>query len=584
MTLRIYLLLVLLPHCLNAYSINYNHKDSHDQLVAFYKTLRAFEQPPLKNGAPDYTQATFTSRMPEAQQTCATKGNYPLPEISESAKNKLQQNLDAAIVNLERNPNGLNELIWAGRRTAYLGNYYEAIDFFSKAIVLHPESAEPYRHRGHRWITLRCYDKAIADLTTAVGLIKGKTDVIELDGMPNEKNIPTSTLQSNIWYHLGLAYYLKGDYNQAVTVFNSCLGVSTNPDMFISAANWYNNSLRKAGRISEADEFLKNINPNVELIENHDYLRILKLYINKVEINDPIDFLKNEAGLGAASYGYGLGLYLSLKREKDKANLVFNHILNLKQWGAFGYIAAEAENKTEIQIIGVLHSGNKNINYKVLSNFLVEQNPDIILWEQEDEFKRVFGLLTAYRLKIARPPAEQMALQKLTQKNKSITILGFDTTIKSRKDYLKKIIKIDDSIHEELYHARLTVEDSLAYDKYAKLRNETFDQYLEGTLSNINSPAVYEKEISIREMEKTIIAPLADKYVNDKILVNDFKEELSFWIARNDYMVKRILEVARNQNGKKIIILTGVAHKYYFVDKLNNHPGINLNLNNLNSQ
>ena len=85
-------------------------------------------------------------------------------------------------------------------------------------------------------------------------------------------------------------------------------------------------------------------------------------------------------------------------------------------------------------------------------------------------------------------------------------------------------------------------------------------------------------------MEKTIIAPLADKYVNDKILVNDFKEELSFWIARNDYMVKRILEVARNQNGKKIITLTGVAHKYYLVDKLNNHPGINLNLNNLSSQ
>jgi tetratricopeptide (TPR) repeat protein len=167
--------------------------------------------------------------------------------------------------------------------------------------------------------------------------------VIELDGMPNEKNIPTSTLQSNIWYHLGLAYYLKGDYNQAIDAFNSCLDISTNPDMFISAANWYNNSLRKAGRISEADVFLKKINPNVELIENHDYLRILKLYINKEEINDPIDFLKNEAGLGAASYGYGLGLYLSLMGEKDKANLVFNYILNLKQWGAFGYIAAEAE-------------------------------------------------------------------------------------------------------------------------------------------------------------------------------------------------------------------------------------------------
>lgn len=283
--------------------------------------------------------------MVYAQQTCVTRGNYPLPEISQLSKIKMQSDLATAIAKLNKNPNGVDELIWAGRRTAYLGNYYEAIDFFSKAIVLHPESAEPYRHRGHRWITLRCYDKAIADLTTAVSLTKGKTDVIELDGMPNEKNIPTSTLHSNIWYHLGLAYYLKGDYNQAVDAFNACLGVSTNPDMFIATANWYNNSLRKAGRISEADNFLKKINPNVELIENHDYLRILKLYIDKQEINDPIDFLKNEAGLGAASYGYGLGVYLWMKGEKSKANLVFNHILNLKQWGAFGYIAAESEKR-----------------------------------------------------------------------------------------------------------------------------------------------------------------------------------------------------------------------------------------------
>jgi hypothetical protein len=42
-------------------------------------------------------------------------------------------------------------------------------------------------------------------------------------------------------------------------------------------------------------------------------------------------------------------------------------------------------------------------------------------------------------------------------------------------------------------------------------------------------------------------------------------------------MVKRILEVAKNQNGKKIIVLTGLAHKYYLVDKLKNEPGISLN-------
>jgi hypothetical protein len=31
-----------------------------------------------------------------AQQTCTTKGNYPLPEISQSARNKIQQDLDLA--------------------------------------------------------------------------------------------------------------------------------------------------------------------------------------------------------------------------------------------------------------------------------------------------------------------------------------------------------------------------------------------------------------------------------------------------------------------------------------------------------
>lgn len=38
--------------------------DGHAQLVALYRSWRAFEKPPMKNGAPDYTQATFTARMP----------------------------------------------------------------------------------------------------------------------------------------------------------------------------------------------------------------------------------------------------------------------------------------------------------------------------------------------------------------------------------------------------------------------------------------------------------------------------------------------------------------------------------------
>jgi hypothetical protein len=64
MVIRICAIFFLLHITLGSFAIIDNNKDGHHQLVAFYKTWRAFEQPPLKNGAPDYTQATFTSRMP----------------------------------------------------------------------------------------------------------------------------------------------------------------------------------------------------------------------------------------------------------------------------------------------------------------------------------------------------------------------------------------------------------------------------------------------------------------------------------------------------------------------------------------
>ena len=64
MSTRYLIKLLLITITLSSFSFSEGNKDDHEQLVAMYKTWRAFEQPPLKNGAPDYTQATFVSRMP----------------------------------------------------------------------------------------------------------------------------------------------------------------------------------------------------------------------------------------------------------------------------------------------------------------------------------------------------------------------------------------------------------------------------------------------------------------------------------------------------------------------------------------
>ena len=44
---------------------------------------------------------------------------------------------------------------------------------FSRGVAAHPEDPRMYRHRGHRYITVRELDKAVADLSKASALVAG---------------------------------------------------------------------------------------------------------------------------------------------------------------------------------------------------------------------------------------------------------------------------------------------------------------------------------------------------------------------------------------------------------------------------
>lgn len=260
------------------------------------------------------------------------------PVYSEITRADYELKRNEARESYEKDSSNADALIWYGRRLAYLGRYMEAIDVFSIGIKKHPSDARMYRHRGHRFITVRCFDRAISDLETATGLIKGQKDETEPDGLPNARNIPTSTLQSNIWYHLGLVYFLKGDYEKAINAYTSCLEVSLNPDMYVATANWLYISLLKLNKETEAKELLNTIHLGMDLIENRDYLSILLLY--KGEKNEA-DFLKQESFLSGATLLFGLGNYYITKGEIAKAKEALTKILSGNQWASFAYIAAE---------------------------------------------------------------------------------------------------------------------------------------------------------------------------------------------------------------------------------------------------
>lgn len=277
----------------------------------------------------------------KGQQDCIEIA-YPLPKLSDSIKRAFEKNYTEARQRFINDSLNAENIIWFGRRAAYLGNYKEAIRVFSYGDSLYPNDARFKRHRGHRYITLRCIDLAIADLSKAAALIKDREDEIEADGLPNARNIPTSTLHSNIWYHLGLAHYLKGDYQNALVAYENALKVSDNNDMYVATMNWLYVTLRKLGRNTEAKERLKNISSDMELIENKDYLEILLMYKNDDE-SSLLAKTNTQETLSNATLGYGLGNYYLEKGNRKKAKEIFQKVYSGPQWSSFGYIAAEKE-------------------------------------------------------------------------------------------------------------------------------------------------------------------------------------------------------------------------------------------------
>jgi tetratricopeptide (TPR) repeat protein len=257
---------------------------------------------------------------------------------------KTQQYLyDEALKKWEEEPDDPDNIIWLGRRTAYLGNFRKSIAIYSIGIEKHPEDPRMYRHRGHRFITLRFYKLAIRDLEKAAELIEGKPDEIEPDGMPNERGIPVSSLHFNIWYHLGLAYYLSAEFEKALFAYEMCMKASEIDDKIIATAHWYYMTLRRLGRKIEAEKVLDRINSDMDVIENHHYHKCLMMYKGESSPEALMEEAREMGDLGLVTIGYGVANWYHYNGAKGSTEAILREIHNVVGWAGFGYLAAEAD-------------------------------------------------------------------------------------------------------------------------------------------------------------------------------------------------------------------------------------------------
>src|SRR5215204_2863263 len=260
-------------------------------------------------------------------------------------KTRLAADLAKAQADYDRDPSNADAAIWLGRRLAYLGRFRDAIDVYTRAIARHPNEPRLYRHRGHRYITVRKLDEAIADLRKASQLIAGKADEIEQDGAPNKAGIPRSTLQSNIWYHLGLAQYLKGDFRSALASYQEGVKVSrVNDDMLVATSDWLYMTLRRLKRDDEAKRMLDPIREQMDILENGAYHARLLMYKGQKTPESVLN-LNTADDVQIATQGYGVGNWYLVNGDRAKARSMFDRVLAGKATTAFGFIAAEMDVK-----------------------------------------------------------------------------------------------------------------------------------------------------------------------------------------------------------------------------------------------
>lgn len=222
---------------------------------------------------------------------------------------------------LARAPRDVDSLLALGRAQASVWRYRDAVATYTRAIGLAPERAVLYRHRGHRYISLRELAQAVSDMERAAALDSTSFD---------------------IWYHLGLAYYLMVRFDDAAAAYRRTLGVARSADDTVAASDWLWMALKRGGQDAAAAHVLVPITDSLRVQENVPYHQRLLFYKGRRTEAD-LRALMATGDLERATVGYGLATWRLVRGDTTAARSLWREIVAGTYWPAFGFIAAEAD-------------------------------------------------------------------------------------------------------------------------------------------------------------------------------------------------------------------------------------------------
>ncbi|MGH2624626.1 MAG: hypothetical protein ACRDE7_13230, partial [Sphingobacterium sp.] len=239
--------------------------------------------------------------------------------------------------------------------------------------------------------------------------------------------------------------------------------------------------------------------------------------------------------------------------------------------------SAQSLTKTKLYILGVVHDSASVLTPQMLFKILEDIKPEVILQENDSE------QIANYDQIIRSSSNEQTATLKYLKAYPKTLNLPFE--FEGRNQYRKDhgmvptdnlTIRLLDSLYQENL---LSDVNRKIYDKYKEATTAliNFSKRDIKALNSIEFEATnrYRQNLQHHELPKIVNSQdiFTKRFVTkpDGTLISyrdGYQLWCNFWDLRNNSMAINIIKKANENKGKRMVILTGVQHKYYLKELL----------------
>jgi tetratricopeptide (TPR) repeat protein len=220
---------------------------------------------------------------------------------------------------LGADPRNIERIIALGVAQSGARQFREAIATFTKGLEIAPNNAMLYRWRGHRYLSVREFDKAHDDLTRGLGI---------------------DSTNYGILYHLGIVHFVRGNFNRAAELFAKAQPRAPDAGELAGSTDWLWMSLMRAGRTTEAGAMLARRPDSLKI--NNAYTQRLRLYRGEITA-DQVVTPADTADVQAATLAYGVGNWYLVRGDTATARTWFDRSVKSGGWPGFGFIVSEVE-------------------------------------------------------------------------------------------------------------------------------------------------------------------------------------------------------------------------------------------------